>query len=157
MRILAVDPGLARVGWAVLDSQGQSIKLVECGLIETPAGGDVPHRLCIIHEKLLEIAKTHNASQMAVEELFFAKNTTTAIVVAQARGVILMVAHHAGIPVFEYKPNEVKLAVTSYGAADKTQVGAMVKMILCLPQVPKPDDVADACALGICHLFSVRS
>lgn len=156
MRILAVDPGLARVGWAVLDSQGQSIKLVECGLIETPAGGEVPHRLCIIHEKLTEIARNHQAQQMAVEELFFAKNTTTAILVAQARGVILMVAHHVGIPVFEYKPNEVKLAVTSYGAADKTQVGSMVKMILGLQSVPRPDDVADACALGICHLFSVR-
>jgi crossover junction endodeoxyribonuclease RuvC len=156
MRILAVDPGLARVGWAVLESSGQSIKLVECGLIETPAGGDIPHRLCIIHEKLINIAKTHQVGQMAVEELFFAKNTTTAIVVAQARGVILMVGHHAGIPVYEYKPNEVKLAVTSYGAADKTQVGSMVRMILCLPEVPKPDDVADACALGICHLFSVR-
>lgn len=156
MRILAVDPGLARVGWAVLESQGQSIKLVECGLIETPAGGEVPHRLCIIHEKLTEIAKKLQAQQMAVEELFFAKNTTTAIVVAQARGVILMVAHHVGIPVFEYKPNEVKIAVTSYGAADKTQVGSMVRMILGLQNVPKPDDVADACALGICHLFSVR-
>ncbi|MBP7732600.1 MAG: crossover junction endodeoxyribonuclease RuvC [Caldisericia bacterium] len=156
MRILAVDPGLARVGWAVLDSQGRSIKLVECGLIETPAGGDVPHRLCIIHEKLTEVAKAHQAQQMAVEELFFAKNTTTAILVAQARGVILMVAHHVGIPVFEYKPNDVKIAVTSYGAADKAQVGAMVKMILGLQSVPKPDDVADACALGICHLFSVR-
>lgn len=156
MRILAVDPGLARVGWAVLESQGQSIKLVECGLVETPAGGDVPHRLCIIHEQLLVIARKHQAQQMAVEELFFAKNTTTAILVAQARGVILMVAHHVGIPVYEYKPNEVKLAVTSYGAADKIQVGSMVRMILCLPDVPKPDDVADACALGICHLFSVR-
>jgi crossover junction endodeoxyribonuclease RuvC len=156
MRILAVDPGLARVGWAVLESQGQSIKLVEFGLIETPAGGEVPHRLCIIHEKLTEIAQRHQAQQMAVEELFFAKNTSTAILVAQARGVILMVAHHVGIPVFEYKPNEVKIAVTSYGAADKNQVGSMVKMILGLQSVPKPDDVADACALGICHLFSVR-
>jgi crossover junction endodeoxyribonuclease RuvC len=156
MRILAVDPGLARVGWAVLESQGQSIILVKCGLVETPAGGDVPHRLCIIHEKLLEIASQFSVEQMTVEELFFAKNTTTAILVAQARGVILMVAHHAKIPVFEYKPNDVKIAVTSYGAADKTQVGSMVRMILGLPDVPKPDDVADACALGICHLFSVR-
>lgn len=156
MRILAVDPGLARVGWAVLENSGQSIKLVECGLIETPAGGDVPHRLCIIHEQLTDIAKRFQAQQMAVEELFFAKNTSTAILVAQARGVILMVAHHVGIPVFEYKPNDVKIAVTSYGAADKTQVGSMVKMILGLQSVPKPDDVADACALGICHLFSVR-
>ncbi|NTU61673.1 MAG: crossover junction endodeoxyribonuclease RuvC, partial [Caldiserica bacterium] len=143
MRILAVDPGLARVGWAVLENQGQSIKLICCGLIETPAGENIPHRLCIIHEKLIDIAKTHQVEQMAVEELFFAKNTTTAIVVAQARGVILMVGHHVGIPVYEYKPNEVKLAVTSYGAADKTQVGSMVRMILCLPEVPKPDDVAD--------------
>ncbi len=156
MRILAVDPGLARVGWAVLDKSGQTIRLVDCGLVETPAGGEVPHRLCIIHEQLLDIAKKFQVSQMAVEELFFAKNTTTAILVAQARGVILMVAHHVEIPVFEYKPNEVKLAVTSYGAADKSQVGAMVRMILGLADVPKPDDVADACALGICHLFSVR-
>ncbi len=156
MKIIACDPGLARVGWAVVEGDGNSFKLCDCGLIETPMSLPIAGRLIHIHEGLKTVLEKHKVSQMALEELFFQKNVKTAIDVAQARGVMLLTAHIFGLPVFEYTPNQVKQAVTSNSRADKYQVGQMVKMLFGLPSPPKPDDVADACALGLCHLFCVR-
>lgn len=156
MRTLAIDPGLARIGWAVIEFDGNTLKLIECGLVETPKGESLPTRLSLLSRKMGEIVERFKIDSVAVEELFFSTNAKTAIDVAQARGVLLMVGNNAGLPVYEYTPNQVKQAVTSNARADKFQVGQMVKMLLCLPEVPKPDDVADACALGICHCFSMR-
>jgi len=156
MKIMAVDPGLARIGWAILESDGDSFSLVECGLLQTPKEDNLPKRLSEIHSKVTELISGHKVSSFAVEELFFSKNVKTAIDVAQARGVIIMSAQLMGLPVYEYTPNQVKQAVTSSGSADKLQVGKMVQMLLRLPKIPSPDDVAYACALGLCHLFSLR-
>ncbi|MEZ4813547.1 MAG: crossover junction endodeoxyribonuclease RuvC [Caldisericia bacterium] len=156
MRVLAFDPGIARVGYAIVDGDVSTQVMVECGLIETEAETPFPERLCRIHHDALDIADEFSPDLVAVEKLFFSKNTKTAMDVAHARGVLLMVPYHRNIPVFEYSPAEIKVAVTGSGSADKYQVGEMVKMLLKLQTVPKPDDVADAVALGLCHLFSVR-
>ncbi|HOO97445.1 MAG TPA: crossover junction endodeoxyribonuclease RuvC [Caldisericia bacterium] len=153
-RVLAFDPGLARVGFAAIDKNNDSYSLFECGLIETKPSLSVPERLFLIHKQALELAQRFKPDFIAVEELFFSKNTKTAIDVAQARGALLIVGHHTGLKVVEFTPAQVKQAVTSYGAADKHQVGEMVKLLLGLDYVPKPDDVADACAVGLCGLFT---
>jgi len=157
MRVLAFDPGLARVGYAVVEGGVNSQSLVECGLIETQPEISFPERLSSIHSDALDVAMDHNPDCVAIEKLFVAKNTKTAMDVAQARGVLVMLSFHIRVPIFEYSPAEVKVAVTSYGSADKYQVGEMVRTILGLGDRPRPDDVADACAIGLCHLFSVGS
>ena len=156
MKVLAFDPGLARVGYAVVEGDLNSYSLTECGLIETTAGTPFSERLANIHHDALEVANEFQPDCLAIEKLFFAKNAKTAMDVAQARGVLVMISFHLSIPVFEYSPAEVKVAVTGYGSADKHQVGEMVRTLFALPDAPKPDDVADACAIGLCHLFSVR-
>jgi len=156
VRVLAFDPGLARVGYSVIDGDFNSQKLIECGLIETSKDLELPERLSRIHTDAIEVANEYLPDCIAIEKLFFAKNAKTAMLVAHARGVLVMIAHHVGVPVVEYSPAEIKVAVTGSGSADKHQVGEMVKMLLELKSVPKPDDVADAVALGLCHLFSAR-
>jgi len=154
MVILGIDPGLAIVGWGVIDYQGSRFRTLAYGSILTPAGMETPARLALIHRELTEIIKQYKPAQMAVEELFFNTNITTGIRVAEARGVILMTGQEMGVEMFEYTPLQVKQAVVGYGRAEKKQVIAMVTRLLGLPTPPKPDDTADALAIAICHAHS---
>lgn len=157
MRILGLDPGIATVGFSVLDSEGPRQRLVTCGVITTPAHTPLSSRLDRIYSDLDELIRHFHPEAMAVEELFFNTNTTTGISVAQGRGVILLCAYRAGLEIFEYTPLQVKQAVVGYGRAEKQQVMDMVKRILNLPAVPKPDDAADAVAIALCHARSATS
>lgn len=151
MRILGIDPGLAIVGWAVLESERGRLRPIAFGAITTPAHTSVESRLLIIKKDLEDIIDRYSPSEMAIEELFFNTNITTGITVAEARGVILCTAHAKGVKISEYTPLQVKQAVVGYGKAEKHQVIAMVTTILNLPKPPKPDDTADAVAIAICH------
>lgn len=151
MRILGIDPGLAIVGWAVLESDRRGVTPVAFGAITTPAHTDIESRLLIIKQDLEEIIKKYQPEEMAIEELFFNTNITTGIAVAEARGVILCTAHALGVKISEYTPLQVKQAVVGYGRAEKQQVISMVTTILKLKSPPKPDDTADAVAIAICH------
>lgn len=152
MRIFGVDPGLALTGYAVLDQDGGGeLHLVTYGVVRT--GASLPHtkRLSMLYHRVVELLETYRPDAFAVEELFFAPNLTTAFMVGQARGVILLAAAEKGIPVYEYAPAVVKQAITGYGQAGKAQVQSMVRLLLRLPEVPRPDDAADAIAVAICH------
>ena len=151
MVILGIDPGLAIVGWGVLEANRGNIRPLAYGAIRTPAHTDVESRLLTIQNDLKSIIEKYKPDEMAVEELFFNTNTTTAIAVAEARGVILCTAHSLGVKISEYTPLQVKQAVVGYGKAEKRQVIAMVTSLLKLPAPPKPDDTADAIAIAICH------
>ncbi len=151
MRILGIDPGLATIGWAVIDSQRGNLYPVAYGAITTPAHTSVESRLLIIKQDLETIIDKYLPTEMAVEELFFNTNITTGITVAEARGVILCTAYAKGLKISEYTPLQVKQAVVGYGKAEKHQVIAMVTSILKLKKPPKPDDTADAVAIAICH------
>lgn len=157
MIVLGIDPGFAIVGFGVLRSEPGSQSLVSCGAITTPAGLPLPTRLLQIDRDMGELLETFHPDAMAVEELFFTNNLTTGIGVAQARGVILTAAERAGVPIYEYTPSEVKLAVVGYGKAEKKQVMDMTKRLLRLKSVPKPDDAADAVAIALCHAHSHTS
>lgn len=157
MRILGIDPGYAIVGIGVIEYNGQRFKTLEYGAITTPAGIPFPERLQMIYEQMQEILMLYKPEAMAVEKLYFNTNTTTAIDVAQARGVILVSAQQANVPIYEYTPLQVKQAVVGYGRAEKHQVIEMTKKILSLTRTPKPDDVADALAIAICHAHSAPS
>lgn len=157
MRILGIDPGLATVGFSIVDADKNKMKFVTCGVISTPAHTSLSSRLDRIYEDMNELIKTFNPDVMSIEELFFNTNITTGISVAHARGVILLAAYRAGVAVYEYTPLQVKQAVVGYGRAEKRQVIDMVKRILNLPAAPKPDDAADAVALAICHARSSTS
>ena len=157
MKILGIDPGYGITGFGLIDAQRGQFKLLNCGAITTPAGMDFSARLEIIYEdmrRLLEVAKP---DVVAIEELFFGQNVTTGINVAQSRGVILLAIRQAGIPIFEYKPMQVKQAVVGYGNATKHQVQDMTKRLLKLSAMPKPDDAADAIAIALCHARSSTS
>ena len=151
MVILGIDPGLAIVGWGVIEYDGVKFKTLGCGAIRTPAVMQTPERLVEIDKDLAEIINRYKPDQMAVEELFWNTNQTTGIRVAEARGVILCRAQREGIAINEYTPLQVKQSVVGYGRADKKQVIAMVTLLLNLPAPPKPDDTADALAIAICH------
>lgn len=151
MIILGIDPGYAIVGWGAIEYDGNKFKVLEYGAITTEASMNMFDRLKKIHNDLNEIIKRVNPDFMAIEELFFNSNQKTAINVAQARGVLLLSALNYGTEVFEYTPLQVKQAVAGYGRADKNQVQQMVKLLLGLDKVPKPDDTADALAIAICH------
>jgi len=155
--ILGIDPGYAIVGFGLVDSQGNRQKLVACGAINTPARVRLSARLWQIGNDLEELISTFKPDALAIEELFFNNNVTTGIGVAQARGVILMVAEKMGLPIFEYNPSQVKMAVVGYGKAEKKQVMDLTKRILGLASVPKPDDAADAVAIALCHARSSTS
>jgi crossover junction endodeoxyribonuclease RuvC len=157
MRVtLGVDPGTAIVGYAVVSEEHNRLKLLVCDVITTPATMPFPERLSKIFHELVECIDRYQPQDVAVEELFFARNARTAIAVGQGRGIVLLAAAEAGLPVSEYTPMQVKQAVQGYGSATKHQVGEMVKLLLGLPAVPKPDDAADAAAIAICHLHSSR-
>ncbi len=150
--VLGIDPGTAIVGYAVVTARGNELSMVTCDVITTPAGMPLAQRLQQIYARLNEIIATYQPNEGAMEELFFSKNARTALTVGHARGVALLALANGGLSVGEYTPKQVKLAVTGYGGADKLQVGEMVRILLKLRAVPRPDDAADAAAVAICHL-----
>ena len=151
MYILGIDPGLAIVGWGIVESHRGKVRPVAYDAIKTPAHTDIEARLLMIQNDLEEIINKYKPEQMAVEELFFNTNITTGIAVAEARGVIICTAHRLGVKISEYTPLQVKQAVVGYGKAEKQQVIAMVTTLLKLQKPPKPDDTADALAIALCH------
>ena len=151
MTVLGVDPGLAIVGFGVVQSGSGRMRHLRHGVIRTPAGLDLHLRLRTIYEDMTELISAFKPDQLAIEELFFGKNSTTGLPVAHARGVILLAAAQAGLPIYQYKPMQVKQAVVGYGKAEKHQVMEMVRQICALEKVPRPDDAADALAIAICH------
>ena len=157
MIILGIDPGYAIVGCGVVDYAANQFKLIEAVAITTQAATPFDQRLREIYAGVAACIAQHRPAAMAIEKLFFNTNTTTAIDVAQARGVILLAAAQAGVPVYEYTPLQVKQSVVGYGRAEKRQVQDMVKLLLHLNACPKPDDVADALAIAICHAHSAGS
>lgn len=157
MIILGIDPGLAIVGWGVVDYSASHFKVLGYGAIETPAGIPTEERLSMIHDGIKQLIDTYHPEHIAIEELFFNTNITTGIRVAEARGVIIMTAHRMGLKVYEYTPLQVKQAVVGFGRAEKKQVITMVTMLLGLQKPPKPDDTADALAIAICHAHSGNS
>ena len=157
MVILGIDPGFAIVGFGGRRSEGGKQSLISCGAITTQAGLSLPTRLLQIENDMAELFATFHPDAMVVEELFFTNNITTGIGVAQARGVILAAAERAGVPIYEYTPSEIKLALTGYGKADKHQIMEMTKRVLGLPKMIRPDDAADAVAAALCHARSFSS
>lgn len=151
MRILGIDPGYAILGYGIVDKTGNRFKVIDYGSVTTDAGERMPERLKHLYYSLMEIIDEYRPDEAAVEELFFNTNTKTAIKVGQARGVAILACANSGINIEEYTPLQIKQALTGYGRADKKQVQLMVKTILNLREVPKPDDTADALAAAICH------
>lgn len=157
MRILGIDPGVATVGFGVVETQGSRLRYVTCGVITTPAHTPLSARLDQIYSDLERLFQTLHPDEVAIEQLFFNTNITTGISVAHGRGVILLCAYRQGLPVFEYTPLQVKQAVVGYGRAEKRQVMDMVRRLLQMPAPPKPDDAADAVAIAICHAHAATS
>ena len=157
MIVLGIDPGVATIGFGVIRADRQKNTLLRYGVITTPPGIPLSHRLLQIAGDMEELIHTFHPDEMAVEELFFSKNITTGIAVAHGRGVILLEAERAGIPAFEYTPMQVKQAVAGYGGADKKQVMLITQRLLKMKEIPRPDDAADALAIAICHGRSATS
>lgn len=155
MRILGIDPGIAIVGFGFIDKQGSKLVPVQYGSIQTAAHTDPAIRLKAVYDSAVELIERYKPDAVAIEKLFFNRNVTTAFAVGQARGVLVLAAVQKGLPVAEYTPLQVKQAIVGYGKAEKRQVQEMVRMFLRLSAVPKPDDVADALAVAICHAHSV--
>ena len=154
--ILGIDPGTATMGWGVVRQEGNRLRYVQHGAITTPSNWEMPRRLGRLFDGVNQLVRGYRPETVAIEELFFNTNVTTGITVGQARGVAILAAYKAGIEVAEYTPLQVKQTVTSYGRADKRQVQEMVKALLNLQEIPKPDDAADGLAIAICHAFSSR-
>ncbi len=154
MRIVGIDPGTARIGWGLIEGSKQNYAMLRYGCIETEKSKQPYHRLAEIYQEVYGLLSTERPDQVVVEELFFARNVTTAMSVGQARGVILLAAAHANLPVFEYTPMQVKQTITGYGRAEKAQIQVMIKMLLKLKEIPKPDDAADALAIALTHGFT---
>jgi len=154
--ILGIDPGTATMGWGVIRQEGNRLSYLQHGAVTTPSQWEMPRRLGRLFDGVTELVKGYRPETVAVEELFFNTNVTTAITVGQARGVVLLAAYRAGIEVAEYTPLQVKQAITSYGRAEKRQMQEMVKSLLRLREIPKPDDAADGLAIAVCHAFSSR-
>ena len=154
MRILGIDPGTGILGFGVIEAAKGRVELVDGGVIRTPAKQDDAVRLQTIFEEISDIVASSKPTVMAVEKLYFAKNVTTAMTVAQARGVVLLAGQQAGLEIHEYTPLQIKQALTSYGRAEKRQVQERVRTILGLKEIPKPDDCADALAAAITHAYT---
>jgi crossover junction endodeoxyribonuclease RuvC len=154
MVILGIDPGTAITGYGVVSHEGNHLKRIAYGVVRTGPETPMTLRLRHVYEEIGAIIAKFSPEVVAVEELFFNKNVRTALAVGQARGVILLAAENAGLEVVEYTPLQVKQAVVGYGRAEKMQVQEMVRMLLCLTEIPKPDDAADALAIAICHAHS---
>ena len=157
MRILGIDPGVAIVGFGLIESGPGVQRMLQYGVITTPAGQPLAARLAQIRRDMTELIETLAPDEISIEELFFSKNITTGIAVAQARGVILCAVEERAIPIYEYTPMQIKQAVVGYGLADKKQVMDMTRRILKLKAVPRPDDAADALAIALCHARSATS
>ncbi len=156
MLTLGIDPGTATTGFGLITEKNDKLAFIECGTIKTSPKNSAQQRLKLIFQEARALFKRYKPEAVAVEKLFFGKNAKTAIKVGQARGVILLAAAEAGIEIAEYTPLEVKMAITGYGRADKKQIQQMVKTLLGLNFIPKPDDAADALAIAICHQHSYR-
>lgn len=156
MRILGIDPGTGILGFGIIEAQKGNIQLVDAGVIRTPVKEDDAVRLLTIYEELSDLIAQNRPAIMSVEKLFFARNVTTAMTVSQARGVVLLCGQQAGLQLFEYTPMQIKQAITGYGKADKKQMQEMVRVLLKLKEVPKPDDAADALAAAITHSMTIR-
>lgn len=156
MIVLGIDPGTAMTGYGVVERTGSRLRALDYGCIETTPDWTLPQRLMTIHQALTDLIETHRPELMAVERLFFNRNVQTAFAVGQARGAVLLTAAQHSLPVFEYGPHEVKVAVTGYGRAHKDQVQKMVQAVLDMPVLPRPDDAADALAVAICLAHSQR-
>ena len=157
MRILGIDPGYGITGFGIVQADRGSQTLLRCGAITTPAHTDFPLRLQMIYNDMCELIRVTQPDAVAIEELFFGQNVTTGIGVAQSRGVILLAVQQANLPIYSYKPMQVKQAVVGYGNATKHQVMEMTKRLLHLDTLPKPDDAADAIAIALCHARSHTS
>ena len=157
MLVIGIDPGTAITGYGLVreDETGKLIA-VDYGVITTPSSMQMPDRLSVIYEELNTVLSKYKPHTSAVEKIFFSKNVKTAMSVGQARGVVLLSLAQTGIDIANYSPNEIKLSVTGYGGADKRQIQEMVKVLLELEEIPKPDDAADALAVAICHLQNVK-
>ncbi len=157
MLILGIDPGTATTGYGLVDEDASGAPgLMDYGVIQTAAGVPMPIRLLTIYRQATALIRRCPPDAVAVEELFFKQNVSTALTVGQARGVILLAAAEAGLPIYEYKPAEVKQALVGYGGAEKEQIQEMLRLLLGLDAIPSPDDAADAVAVAICHLHSPR-
>ena len=157
MRILGIDPGYGITGFGIVEAQAGACRLLRCGAITTPPNTEFSWRLEVIYNDMRQLLETAKPDAVAIEELFFGQNVTTGINVAQSRGVILLAIRQAGVPIYEYKPMQVKQSVVGYGNATKHQVMEMTKRILRLEALPKPDDAADAIAIALCHARSSTS
>jgi len=156
MRILGIDPGTGILGFGIIETSGSQAQLVDAGVIRTPVKQDDAVRLQTIYEELTDIIAATKPTTMSVEKLFFIRNITTAMTVAQARGVVLLCGKQAGLSIFEYTPLQIKMAITGYGRAEKKQIQEMVRVILQLKDMPQPDDCADALAAALTHAQTVR-
>lgn len=157
MRVLGIDPGVATIGFGVVDCDRGHMRPVRWGVITTPTGLPLSNRLYQISQDMAQLIEAFHPDECGIEELFFTKNITTGIAVAHGRGVLLLELEKAGVPVYEYTPMQVKQAVAGYGGAQKKQVMLMTQRLLKLPELPRPDDAADALALAICHGRSATS
>ncbi|SHF34354.1 Holliday junction endonuclease RuvC [Desulfofundulus australicus DSM 11792] len=157
MRVIGIDPGTAITGYGIIDLEGNRLSVVAYDCITTQPTMSMPSRLQHLYRQLEMVLRHYRPRQFAVEELFFQKNVRTALAVGQARGVAILAAVNAGLAVAEYTPLQVKQAVVGYGRAAKEQVQYMVRALLGLPEVPRPDDVADALAVAICHAHYLQS
>jgi crossover junction endodeoxyribonuclease RuvC len=156
MRIIGIDPGTGILGFGVIEVEKDKATMIDAGVIRTPVKEDDAVRLQTIFDELSEIIEATKPDQMSVEKLFFAQNVTTAMTVAQARGVVLLCGRRAGLEIFEYTPLQIKQALTGYGRAEKRQIQEMVRTVLQLKEIPKPDDCADALAAAITHSMTRR-
>jgi crossover junction endodeoxyribonuclease RuvC len=156
MRIIGIDPGTGILGFGIIELTRGKAQMVDAGVIRTPVKEDDAVRLMTIYEELTDIISDTKPNEMSVEKLFFAQNVTTAMTVAQARGVVLLCGKQAGLTIYEYTPLQIKQAVTGYGRAEKKQIQEMVRVILQLKEVPKPDDCADALAAALTHSITMR-
>lgn len=157
MRILGIDPGVAIVGFGLIETERSAVRMLQYGAINTSAGLPLATRLVQIEQDLTQLIRQFQPDEIAIEELFFSKNITTGIAVAHARGVILYTAERLHLPVYEYTPMQIKQAVVGYGLADKHQVMDMTRRLLKLRSIPRPDDAADALAIAMCHARSATS
>lgn len=156
MKILGIDPGIAMVGYGIVQCTGNHYKAIDYGCIKTSSKSLFPDRLKYVYDEIINIINKYEPDEMAIEELFFNKNVKTAIKVGQARGVEILAAKNMGLEIYEYTPLQVKQAVVGYGRAEKRQVQEMIKILLNLEKIPKPDDVADALAVATCHGSSLK-
>jgi crossover junction endodeoxyribonuclease RuvC len=156
MRVLGLDPGLATTGWGVVEEESDQVTLADFGIITTVAGQPLARRLQDLYRELTSLIALQKPDVAAVEELFFSRNARTAFTVGQARGVALLALADGGLAVHEYTPLQVKQAVVGYGQATKNQVQQMVRMLLGLSEIPRPDDAADAIAVAICYVHGAR-